>query len=101
MGSEMCIRDRKYIRKGSVFNAHKVKKGAAEVMELNVDSSIKNLIGKSIKELNLNGDMNIPCLIRDDEAIMAHNSTLIQERDHLLIFYKDKSVFDSFYNKYK
>ena len=91
----------KYIRKGSVFNAHKVKKGAAEVMELNVDSSIKNLIGKSINELNLNGDMNIPCLIRDDEAIMAHSSTLIQERDHLLIFYKDKSVFDSFYNKYK
>jgi trk system potassium uptake protein TrkA len=91
----------KYIRKGSVFNAHKVKKGAAEVMELNVDSSIKNLIGKSIKELSLNGDMNIPCLIRDDEAIMAHSSTLIQEKDHLLIFYKDKSVFDSFYNKYK
>ena len=48
-------------------------------MELNVDSSVKNLIGKSIKELNLNGDMNIPCLIRDDEAIMAHSSTYTRE----------------------
>ena len=31
----------KYIRKGLVFNAHKVKKGAAEVIEMNVDDSIK------------------------------------------------------------
>lgn len=91
----------KYIRRGSVFNAHKVKKGAAEVIELSVDESIKNLIGKSIDDLNLNGDMNIPCIIRDDGVFMAHGITEIKERDHLLIFYKDKSVFDSFYNKYK
>ena len=91
----------KYIRKGLVFNAHKVKKGAAEVIEMNVDDSIKKIIGKRIVDLGLNGSMNIPAICREDKVLMAHGVTEIKEGDHLLIFYKDKSVFDSFYNKYK
>ena len=91
----------KYIRKGLVFNAHKVKKGAAEVIEMNVDDSIKKIIGKRIVDLGLNGSMNIPAICREDEVLMAHGVTEIKEGDHLLIFYKDKSAFDSFYNKYK
>ena len=91
----------KYIRKGLVFNAHKVKKGAAEVIEMNVDDSIKKIIGKRIVDLGLNGSMNIPAICREDKVLMAHGVTEIKEGDHLLIFYKDKSAFDSFYNKYK
>ena len=91
----------KYIRKGLVFNAHKVKKGVAEVIELNVDDSISKIIGKKISDLELNGSMNIPAICREDEVFMAHGVFEIKEGDHLLIFYKDKSAFDSFYNKYK
>tara|TARA_B100000886_G_scaffold63609_1_gene39683 strand:+ start:6520 stop:7860 length:1341 start_codon:yes stop_codon:yes gene_type:complete len=91
----------KYIRKGLVFNAHKVKKGVAEVIELNVDDSISKIIGKKIADLELNGSMNIPAICREDEVFMAHGVFEIKEGDHLLIFYKDKSAFDSFYNKYK
>ena len=81
----------KYIRKGLVFNAHKVKKGAAEVIEMNVDDSIKKIIGKRIVDLGLNGSMNIPAICREDKVLMAHGVTEIKEGDHLLIFYKDKS----------
>ena len=45
--------------------------------------------------------MNIPAICREDQVLMAHGITEIKEGDHLLIFYKDKSAFDSFYNKYK
>ena len=91
----------KYVRRGSIFNVHKVKKGKAEAIELNVDGRISKLIGKTIAELDLDKNINIPCIASGDEVKMAHGITEIKEGDHLLIFYKDKEVFENFYNKHK
>ena len=56
----------------------KVKKGAAEVIEMNVDDSIKKIIGKRIVDLGLNGSMNIPAICREDKVLMAHGVTEIK-----------------------
>ena len=89
----------KYIRRGSVSNIHKVKKGMAEAVELTIDESMKGLKGKVISDLDLTGDISIPCIQRGDEVLMAHGTTEINENDHLIVFYKSKEDLDLFYNK--
>ena len=91
----------KFIRKGSVSNVHKVKKGMAEAIEIGVDSSSEKLKGKLISELGLDENINIPAIKRGEEVIMAHGNTQIHDDDHLIVFYKNKDVIDSFYEKFR
>ena len=91
----------KFIRKGSVSNVHKVKKGMAEAIEIGVDASSEKLKGKLISELGLDENINIPAIKRGDEVIMAHGNTQIHDDDHLIVFYKNKDVIDSFYEKFR
>ena len=91
----------KYIRKGSVSNVHKVKKGMAEAIEIIVDSSYQNLKGKLISDLRLDENINIPALKRGESVLMAHSDTEIHDEDHLIVFYKDKEVIDNFYNTFR
>ena len=91
----------KFIRKGSVSNVHKVKKGMAEAIEIGVDSSSQKLEGKCISDLGLDETISVPAITRGDEVIMAHGDTVIRENDHLIVFYKDKDVIDSFYEKFR
>ena len=82
----------KYIRKGSVSNVHKVKKGMAEAIEIIVDSSYQNLKGKLISDLKLDENINIPALKRGESVLMAHSDTEIHDEDHLIVFYKEVYV---------
>ena len=91
----------KYVRKGSVSNVHKVKKGKAEVLEITIDNSAKGLKGKKRSELEMGAPIGIPCLQRGESVVIAHKETELLEGDHLIIFYKDKKAFDEFYNRFK
>ena len=91
----------KYIRKGSVSNVHKVKKGMAEAIEIIVDSSYQKLKGKIISDLKLDENITIPALKRDKDVLMVHGNTEIHDEDHLIVFYKDKDVIDNFYNTFR
>ena len=91
----------RFVRKGSVSNVHKVKKGMAEAIEITVDESSGKLIGKNISELGLDENINIPAIKRDESVLMAHGSTQILENDHLIVFYKNKDVIDTFYERFK
>ena len=91
----------KYIRKGSVTNVHKVKKGMAEAIEIVVDSSYQKLKGRLISDLRLDENINIPALKRGENVLMAHGDTEIHDEDHLIVFYKDKGVIDDFYNTFR
>ena len=91
----------KYVRKGSVSNVHKVKKGKAEVLEITIDNFAEGLKGKKISELEMGDSIEIPCLQRGESVVIAHKETELLEGDHLIIFYKDKKAFDEFYNNFK
>ena len=91
----------KYVRKGSVSNVHKVKKGKAEVLEITIDNFAEGLKGKKISELEMGDSIEIPCLQRGESVVIAHKETELLEGDHIIIFYKDKKAFDEFYNKFK
>ena len=80
-------------------NIHKVKKGMAEALELTVDEAMSGLKGKCISDLDLTGDITIPCIQREEEVLMAHGTTEINAGDHLIVFYKSKEDLDIFYNK--
>ena len=91
----------KYIRKGTVSNVHKVKKGKAEAIELLIDDGVKNIAGKTVEDLKLNENINIPCIKRDEGILMAHGTTEILDNDHLIVFYKNKDDIEDFYNRHK
>ena len=91
----------KYIRKGTVSNVHKVKKGKAEAIELLIDDRVKNITGKTVEDLKLNENINIPCIKRNENILMAHGETEILDNDHLIVFYKNKDDIEDFYNRYK
>ena len=47
-------------------------------------------MGRSIDELPLPAGTTVGALVRRDEVIIAHDSTVIEDGDHVILFVPDK-----------
>jgi trk system potassium uptake protein TrkA len=86
-----------YVRKGDTTAAHSLRRGAAEVMEVVVheETATAGIIGKTIEELNLHKGVTIGAIIREEEVIIAHHDTRIENEDHVIIFVNDSKEVHS------
>ena len=82
-----------YVRGGDVVKVHSLRRGAAEAIEAvahgNKDSS--SVVGKMIEEIDLPSGCNIVTIVRDQNVIITHHDTVIEENDHLILFVSDRS----------
>ncbi len=81
-----------FMRKDDTAEAHTVRLGSAEVLELIVhgNSSNSKTIGKAIKDIDLPEGVIIGAILRQDEIVIAHNSTVIETEDHIIVFVNDR-----------
>ena len=48
------------------------------------------MVGKAIGQIDLPPGTTIGAIVRDDEVLIAHDSTVIESDDHVILFVIDK-----------
>lgn len=81
-----------HIRRGSIVRVHSLRRGAAEAIEAIAlgDRRSSKVVGRSVEELDLPESTTIVGIVRDEDVIIAHHDTVIEEHDHVLLFVPDK-----------
>ncbi|MBV7487983.1 trk system potassium uptake protein TrkA [Pseudomonas sp. 2725] len=81
-----------HVRRGDIVSVHSLRRGAAEAIEAiaHGDAKSSKVIGKSIENIGLPPGTTIGAIIRDEEVIIAHDDTVIEAGDHVILFLVDK-----------
>ena len=81
-----------HVRRGDIVSVHSLRRGAAEAIEVvaHGDNKSSKVIGKAIKDIALPSGTTIGAIIRADEVIIAHDATVIESGDHVIMFLVDK-----------
>ena len=81
------------IRRGDIVNVHSLRRGAAEAIEIIAHGDMKtsNVVGRSLETIKLPKGANIGAIVRGDEVITLHKTTLIEPNDHIVLFVADRT----------
>ena len=81
-----------HVRRGDVVSVHSLRRGAAEAIEAiaHGDAKSSKVVGRRIRDIALPPDTTIGAVIRDEEVLIAHDDTLIESGDHVILFLMDK-----------
>jgi trk system potassium uptake protein TrkA len=81
-----------HIRRGDIVAVHSLRRGAAEALEAiaHGDETSSNVVGRRIDQINLPHGTTIGAIVRGDEVLIAHNNTVIEAEDHVILFLTDK-----------
>ena len=89
-----------HVRRGDVATVHRLRRGAAESLELVVhgDAASSRVIGRRIEELDLPEGVTVGAMVREDKAtgiprvVIAHHDALIEPEDHVILFLVNKAL---------
>ena len=81
-----------HVRRGDIVSVHSLRRGAAEAIEVvaHGDAKSSKVIGKAIKHINLPPGTTIGAITRAEQVLIAHDSTVIESGDHVVMFLVDK-----------
>ena len=81
-----------HIRRGNMVRVHSLRRGAAEAIEAVAlgDKRSSRVVGRALEEIQLPEGTTIGAVVRGEDVIIAHHDTVIQEKDHVLLFVPDK-----------
>jgi len=81
-----------HVRKADIENVYSLRRGAAEAIEViaHGDKNSSKVVGRAIQELKLPPRTTIGAIVRDNEVIIAHDDTVIESNDHVILFLVDK-----------
>jgi trk system potassium uptake protein TrkA len=82
-----------HIRRGDVVMVHSLRRGAAEAIEAvaHGDRDSSSVVGRAIEDIKLPRGTAIGAIVRGEEVIIAHNDSVIETDDHVILFLSDKS----------
>lgn len=82
----------KHVRRGDIVNVHSLRRGAAEAIEAiaHGDEQSSKVVGKTIQEVDLPQGATIGAIVRDDQVLIAHDTTRIESGDHVILFMTNK-----------
>ncbi|MBA1203866.1 Trk system potassium transporter TrkA [Pseudomonas capeferrum] len=81
-----------HVRRGDIVSVHSLRRGAAEAIEAiaHGDSRSSKVIGKAIEDIALPEGTTIGAIIRAEQVLIAHDDTVIEAGDHVILFVVDK-----------
>ncbi|WP_313738931.1 Trk system potassium transporter TrkA [Pseudomonas sp.] len=81
-----------HVRRGDIVSVHSLRRGAAEAIEAvaHGDAKSSKVVGKAIAEIALPPGTTIGAIIRAEEVLIAHDVTVIESGDHVILFVVDK-----------
>lgn len=82
----------KHIHRSDFASAYSLRRGAAEAIEAVArgDEKTSQVVGKEVSELKLPPGTTIGAVVRGSKVLIAHDNTLIQADDHVILFLVDK-----------
>jgi trk system potassium uptake protein TrkA len=85
-----------HVRRGDVVKVHSLRRGAAEAIEAvaHGSASQSRVVGRQIDQINLPRRAAINAIVRNEEVLMAHHDTVIEEDDHVILFVGDRRQID-------
>ncbi|AQZ94081.1 Trk system potassium transporter TrkA [Halopseudomonas phragmitis] len=81
-----------HVRRGDIVNVYSLRRGAAEAIEAvaHGDTRSSKVVGKAIRDIDLPPGTTIGAIVRNEEVLIAHDSTVIESDDHVILFVIDK-----------
>ncbi|WP_070884837.1 Trk system potassium transporter TrkA [Pseudomonas sp. D2-3] len=81
-----------HVRRGDIESVHSLRRGVAEALEViaHGDARSSKVVGKAIKDISLPSGTTIGAIIRDEQVLIAHDVTVIESGDHVILFLMDK-----------
>ncbi|AXM97291.1 Trk system potassium transporter TrkA [Pseudomonas plecoglossicida] len=81
-----------HVRRGDIVSVHSLRRGAAEAIEAvaHGDAKSSKVVGKAIEDIALPPGTTIGAIIRDEQVLIAHDDTVIETGDHVILFVVDK-----------
>jgi trk system potassium uptake protein TrkA len=82
-----------HVRRADVAQVHRLRRGAAEAMEAIAHGSPdeSKVVGRAIADVDLPVGTSIGALVRGDQVLIAHDDTVIETDDHVILFLVDKA----------
>ncbi|NLY65136.1 MAG: Trk system potassium transporter TrkA [Alcaligenaceae bacterium] len=76
------------VRQGAVVAGHRLRRGAAEVIEFEVmgDISSSKLADRSVKDIRFPKYSTLAVIFREDYLIMPEPDTVIRQGDHVIVY---------------
>ena len=84
-----------HIRGFGEFNTmYSLQHGTAEAIEININDSAENsyFTGREIQEIEWPEDTLPGAIIRDAQILIAHDTTVIENKDHIICFISNKKA---------
>ena len=81
-----------HVRRGDVVKVHSLRRGAAEAMEAiaHGDKASSKVVGRAIEDIDLPAGTTIGAIVRNDEVLIAHDDTVVESDDHVILFLVDR-----------
>jgi trk system potassium uptake protein TrkA len=81
-----------HVRRGDVVKVHSLRRGAAEAIEAvaHGDQAASKVVGRAIENIDLPEGTTIGAIVRNDEVLIAHDDTVIETDDHVILFLVDR-----------
>ncbi|GAD81130.1 Trk system potassium transporter TrkA [Vibrio ezurae] len=81
-----------HVRRADIVNVSSLRRGAAEAIEAiaHGDESTSKVVGRAIGDLKLPPGTTIGAIVRGEEVLIAHDRTMIEQDDHVVMFLVDK-----------
>ena len=81
-----------HVRRGDIVSVHSLRRGAAEAIEIvaHGDAKSSKVIGRAIRDISLPSGTTIGAITRAEQVLIAHDSTVIESGDHVIMFLVDK-----------
>ncbi len=81
-----------HVRRGDVAAVHSLRRGAAEAIEAvaHGDSNTSKVVGRAINDIKLPPGATIGAVVRGEDVLIAHDDTVIETEDHVILFLVDK-----------
>ena len=81
-----------HVRRGDTVNAHSLRRGAAEALEIiaHGDAHNSKVIGRAIEDIKSPPGVTIGAVVRDGKVLIAHGKLVIENNDHVIVFLVDK-----------
>jgi trk system potassium uptake protein len=83
-----------FVRRGDVVAVHSLRRGAAEALEIvaHGDKRSSRVVGRRIAEIEMPKGSAIEAVVRGEQILIAHDETVIEADDHLIIFLANKRM---------
>ncbi|WP_445495491.1 Trk system potassium transporter TrkA [Photorhabdus sp. SF281] len=81
-----------HVRKADIVSVSSLRRGVAEAIEAiaHGDESTSKVVGRAVGDIKLPPGTTIGAIARGDEVIIAHDYSVIEQGDHVIMFITDK-----------